>query len=236
MDRRAIIHLFDRVIEEDNAIIYFEECETLIKIRDSPSSQSYESASPAQILAGWDKVINSGKNIIIIAASNYPWLIDAGMLRRLQRRIMLSLPDEAARIQLIQYFLRPYPNNLKEKHINKLVPITNGRSGHDIQTAIDIAYSTVYTYYEADAKCFSQINDNGEDIWVPSAVGTSTTVFELDNQHKKSRPQDLTLRILERQFKLQGKSSTEAQSQNLQEWNEKMGNSISAFNPSEFFE
>lgn len=48
---------------------------------------------------------DAGANVFLLAASNLPWDLDAAMLRRLEKRIMVQLPNLAARKQLLATLL-----------------------------------------------------------------------------------------------------------------------------------
>lgn len=43
--------------------------------------------------------------VFVLAASNIPWELDVALLRRLEKRVLVSLPDEAARVVMLEKLL-----------------------------------------------------------------------------------------------------------------------------------
>jgi len=65
--------------------------------------------------------------VFVLAASNLPWDLDQALLRRLQKRILVPLPDAAARYSMLQGLLT---NRLEaDVDLEGLVAATEGYSG-----------------------------------------------------------------------------------------------------------
>jgi SpoVK/Ycf46/Vps4 family AAA+-type ATPase len=70
--------------------------------------------------------------LYVIGATNKPWTLEAGFLRRFQKRIYVSLPDQSSRL----YLFRQYTERLKmEKSLKPedLAKLTEGYSASDVK-------------------------------------------------------------------------------------------------------
>jgi SpoVK/Ycf46/Vps4 family AAA+-type ATPase len=73
------------------------------------------------------------RHVLVLACTNCPWDIDSAVLRRFPRRILVPLPDEAARRGLLQQLCKKAgKHSLKSRDISKLVDRTQGFSCSDI--------------------------------------------------------------------------------------------------------
>ena len=87
-----------------------------------------------QFLTEMDGINDKSKasKLYVIGATNKPWSLEAGFLRRFQKRIYVSLPDQASRIHLF----RQYTERLKmEKSLKSedLAKLTEGYSASDVK-------------------------------------------------------------------------------------------------------
>jgi katanin p60 ATPase-containing subunit A1 len=56
-----------------------------------------------ELLIQLDGLIKSSKErVFLLAASNLPWELDAALLRRLEKRILVPLPNVEARIKMMK--------------------------------------------------------------------------------------------------------------------------------------
>jgi SpoVK/Ycf46/Vps4 family AAA+-type ATPase len=91
-----------------------------IKTHDTAGSNSNSNASAI-------------RHVLVLACTNCPWDIDSAVLRRFPRRILVPLPDEAARQGLLQHLLQKAgKHSLKSRDVSKLVDRTQGFSCSDI--------------------------------------------------------------------------------------------------------
>jgi katanin p60 ATPase-containing subunit A1 len=66
-----------------------------------------------------------------LAASNLPWDLDHALLRRLEKRVIVNLPNEEARIKMIKKFIPQ--EKQKDLQIDDFVKLLDGYSGSDIR-------------------------------------------------------------------------------------------------------
>ncbi|KAI8800382.1 P-loop containing nucleoside triphosphate hydrolase protein [Cladochytrium replicatum] len=68
--------------------------------------------------------------VMVLAATNLPWLLDEAMRRRLEKRIFIGLPDQFAREQLLRICLKDVPHN--EVDLEEVAKQIDGFSGADV--------------------------------------------------------------------------------------------------------
>ncbi|MDD4013534.1 MAG: ATP-binding protein [Candidatus Omnitrophica bacterium] len=117
--------VFDEAAKNDTSIIFIDEIDYLFS-----NETDNKVGLSAQFLALSDGMLKSDKCMILIAATNKPWNIDASILRngRLGTHIYVGTPDEEARKFL-------FINNMVQSvslNVPLCVDMTNGYSGSDI--------------------------------------------------------------------------------------------------------
>ncbi|KAF7257547.1 hypothetical protein EG68_05323 [Paragonimus skrjabini miyazakii] len=94
-----------------------------------------------ELLMQMDGLAKSDDLVFLLAASNIPWELDHAMLRRLEKRILVDLPNNPARRRMFESFLPPAissnsPGGLQLScHIDYelVAELTEGYSGSDIR-------------------------------------------------------------------------------------------------------
>jgi SpoVK/Ycf46/Vps4 family AAA+-type ATPase len=91
-----------------------------------------------------DGLAEKGKNyhLYVIAATNKPWELDWGFIRRFQKRVLVPLPDYATRLQM---FERNCTNLTLDADVDLhlLTEIANGYSGSDIKDVCQVVRQEV---------------------------------------------------------------------------------------------
>jgi SpoVK/Ycf46/Vps4 family AAA+-type ATPase len=103
-----------------------------------------------QFLAEMDGVENSNEGVLILAATNAPWSVDAAFRRpgRFDRVVFVAPPDVTGRTQILEQHLKHKPAETID--ITSIAKITEGYSGADLKAVVDIA--TEYKLEESLAK------------------------------------------------------------------------------------
>ena len=72
-----------------------------------------------------------GEMVFLLAATNLPWELDLAMLRRLEKRILVNLPNEEARAHIIGKLLAPHKVDA-DVSLRDVAAATEGYSGSDV--------------------------------------------------------------------------------------------------------
>lgn len=123
--------LFDRAAGAAAAVIFFDEFEALGTTRDG-ADPAMQRLIP-ELLAQMDGFGTRNNTLLLMAATNKPWLIDTAFLRpgRFGEKIYVTLPDEAARLYMLWRNLGHLP--LDGVDLRDLARRTEGYSGADIK-------------------------------------------------------------------------------------------------------
>ncbi|MGD9130422.1 MAG: AAA family ATPase [Candidatus Bathyarchaeota archaeon] len=124
------------------AIIFIDELDSLIGMHSNEVGG--ETRVRNQFLKEMDGVMDKGKNIhaYVIGATNKPWALDWPFIRRFQKRIMVPLPDHAARLNMLKLYTQHL--NLSPKvNLDELAGMAAGFSGSDIRDICQSAHLRV---------------------------------------------------------------------------------------------
>jgi len=78
-----------------------------------------------------DGLTQTNDLVFVLAATNLPWELDGAMLRRLEKRILVPLPEPEARRAMFEGLLPLQPDS--ELPYDLMVERTEGYSGSDIR-------------------------------------------------------------------------------------------------------
>ena len=79
-----------------NAVIFFDEIDGISGSRDNQSGAQGSEKSVLSTLLNLMDGVKKRPGLIVIGATNKPWLLDEALLRRLGKRIYIDLPDKEA--------------------------------------------------------------------------------------------------------------------------------------------
>ena len=119
-------------IENIPVLLFIDEIDSLLGTRNSEVGGEVRVKN--QVLTEMDGINGKSKEskLYVIGATNKPWTLEAGFLRRFQKRIYVSLPDIASRINLFNQYTTPLKkeNTLKNE---ELARFSEGYSASDIK-------------------------------------------------------------------------------------------------------
>jgi transitional endoplasmic reticulum ATPase len=139
---RKLAGIFETARAKTPAILFFDEIEAIggsrQQLRNSPGKTLVN-----QLLAEMDGVSANNANLLVMAATNAPWSVDAALRRpgRFDRVLFVPPPDEAARLEILRLHLRERPVG-KDIDLGDLARKTNGFSGADLLDLVERAAET----------------------------------------------------------------------------------------------
>lgn len=113
-------------------LLFIDEIDSLLGTRNSEVGGEVRVKN--QFLTEMDGINGKSKEsqLYVIGATNKPWSLEAGFLRRFQKRIYVTLPDNASRTNLFGQYTRPL-NVEGALRVEELGKITDGYSASDIK-------------------------------------------------------------------------------------------------------
>lgn len=129
-----LFKMANKLYESENIpiLLFIDEIDSLIGNRNGEVGGEIRVKN--QFLTEMDGINNKSKNskLYVIGATNKPWSLEAGFLRRFQKRIYVTLPDTDSRNYLFKQYTMPLKKDktLKIEDLSKLV---QGYSASDIK-------------------------------------------------------------------------------------------------------
>lgn len=117
--------LFDLARYHAPSTIFFDELDSVMSQRSGEGGEHEGSRRmKTELLIQLDGLSKSNTHVFLLAASNLPWELDMAMLRRLEKRILVSLPDCQAREAMFRQYLPPGEKDVFGNYI--VPPETSG--------------------------------------------------------------------------------------------------------------
>jgi SpoVK/Ycf46/Vps4 family AAA+-type ATPase len=134
---RNLHELFDRARRSRPCVLFFDEVDALAASR---SDMRHSGARHVinQFLEELDGVKASNEGVLVLAATNAPWHVDAAFRRpgRFDRVLFVPPPDGTARADIIRLHLEGKP--VKDVDHEQIARKTDGFSGADLKSVVDL--------------------------------------------------------------------------------------------------
>lgn len=115
--------------QERECVLFLDEFDALAKGRDD----SNEIGELKRVVVSLLQNIDALDNVIVIAASNHPHLLDRAVWRRFQYRIEVPLPSEESRKKIATKWIKKYAS---EKVLALFASVSEGISGAEIENLV----------------------------------------------------------------------------------------------------
>ena len=129
---RKIRELFRRAKQVSPCIIFFDEIDAIAPMRGLSRGEEVTERVVSQLLTELSG-LEDLHDVIVIAATNRPDIIDPALLRpgRFDRQILVPAPDEKARLKILEIKTKKMP--LKDVNLKKIAKMTENFSGADLE-------------------------------------------------------------------------------------------------------
>jgi transitional endoplasmic reticulum ATPase len=136
---RKLAAIFEDARRDTPTVLFFDEIEALAGKRANDTGQHHIGII-STFLSELDGFAQNNEGVLILAATNMPWAVDAAFRRsgRFDRMLFVPPPDKGARAEILRLQLdgRPLAADLS---IERVVAATGGFSGADLQNLVDTA-------------------------------------------------------------------------------------------------
>ncbi len=131
---KLISELYGVARDTNPSVVFLDEFESLCPSRDSNESGP-ERRILSTILSELDGLDQKGRRdifVLTIAATNRPWDLDAAILSRFEKKILIPLPDDRARAEILKIHLekRGFRTAVDYETLSNM---TKGYSGREIE-------------------------------------------------------------------------------------------------------
>lgn len=96
--------LFEEAAQHERAVIFLDEIHSILAKRGREKVSAV-----VEFLVMADGISKRKNNLLILGATNYPWMLDFAVFRRLEKIIYVGLPDLAAREKIFALNFKDVP-------------------------------------------------------------------------------------------------------------------------------
>jgi transitional endoplasmic reticulum ATPase len=135
---RNLHELFEQARRNRPCVLFFDEVDALGASR-ADMRQNAGRMLINQFLSEMDGIKSTNEGVLILAATNAPWHLDAAFRRpgRFDRILFVPPPDAAARAAILRLHLRGKPTD--DIDVDHLAKKSDGFSGADLRAVVDLA-------------------------------------------------------------------------------------------------
>jgi len=132
---RLVKTLFSMAREHKPSIIFIDEVDSLCSSRSDNESESARRIK-TEFLVQMQGVGVDNDGVLVLGATNIPWVLDSAIRRRFEKRIYIPLPDAPARQHMYNLHIGTTPHSLKDNEFKELAKVSEGYSGADISIVV----------------------------------------------------------------------------------------------------
>lgn len=124
--------LFSLAKKLSPCVVFLDEADAMFSARSTQGRRASHRELLNQFLREWDGMSNDSGSAFIMVATNRPMDLDDAVLRRLPRRLLVDLPTESDRLEILKIHLR-HEKVADDVHMDDLAKRTPFYSGSDLK-------------------------------------------------------------------------------------------------------
>ncbi|KAJ8968694.1 hypothetical protein NQ317_007341 [Molorchus minor] len=179
---KLVRNLFELARQHKPSIIFIDEIDSLCSSRSDNESESARRIK-TEFLIQMQGVGHDTEGILVLGATNIPWVLDSAIRRRFEKRIYIPLPEEPARAVMFKLHLGNTRTELSEDDIKELAKRTEGYSGADISIVVRDALmqpvrkvQTATHFKKIRGPCPKDPNTIVDDLLTPCSPGDAGAI------------------------------------------------------------
>ena len=184
---KAIREIFRKARMAAPSIIFFDEFDSLVPLRGAGGDSRVAERVISQLLTEIDGLLTL-QNVLVIAATNRPDIIDPAVLRpgRFDRRVYVPAPDDPARLKILQVKTEKMPLD-KGVVLSDLVRKMDGYSGADIESVTrEAGMNSLRRDPDSEVVTFADFED-AMAVTVPSITAEMESWYQQTDKRFKER-------------------------------------------------
>ncbi|TDG41882.1 hypothetical protein AWZ03_011695 [Drosophila navojoa] len=174
---KLVKNLFELARQHKPSIIFIDEIDSMCSARSDNENDSVRRIK-TEFLVQMQGVGNDTDGILVLGATNIPWVLDSAIRRRFEKRIYIPLPEAHARLVMFKIHLGNTTHVLTEQDLKELAGKTEGYSGADISIVVRDALmepvrkvQTATHFKRVSGPCPSNKEQIVDDLLVPCSPG-----------------------------------------------------------------
>merc|ERR1712004_120037 len=209
---RLVKALFNMARKRKPSIIFIDEIDSVAGQRGDNESDSIRRIK-TEFLVQMQGVGNDNDGVLVLGATNIPWVLDAAIRRRFEKRIYIPLPEAHARTEMFKLNMGPTPNKITEEEYRYLGQNTDGYSGADISLVVRDAImqpvrrvqNATHFRMVSGKDPTKQTEDVMNDLWEPCSPGVYGAVEKswMDIDGKKLKEPEVDFKMITKSLQSQ---------------------------------
>ena len=158
---KRISQLFDKARQSPISMIFFDDFDALGTERQEDSQHAHSNKIIVEMINQMDGFHQNTNTIVMLAATNKPWMIDSALMRpgRFEHHIYVPLANHDARIALVKHNLGSVPTE-PGMDFDRISDLLTGYNGADIVSVVSSAKL-------AAVQRAKEFKDRGEEGYSP---------------------------------------------------------------------